>query len=85
MPKQGAKKVKKNKQLNVTLPLGARHMLDQLVELKVVGTSHSSVIAFLVQTQLQAMKRDYNLTLPDADAASSPSTDAIPDNSQQPK
>ena len=74
MPKKGAKKRRKNNQLHFTLPQGARDLLDQLVDLKVVGDSHSGVIAFLVQTQLQAMRRDYNLKLPDA--ASNPSIDA---------
>jgi hypothetical protein len=53
-------------------------MLDQLVALKVVGDSYSAVIAFLVQTQLQAMKRDYGLT-PHADSANAPSTSAMRD------
>lgn len=73
MPKKGAKNSSKSKQLNTTLPDGARYLLDQLVALKVVGDSHSGVIAHLVQVQLQAMRRDYNLKLPDA--ANSPSTD----------
>jgi hypothetical protein len=64
MPKKGAKKHRKNNQLHFTLPEGARCLLDQLVDLKVVGDGHSGVIAFLVQTQLQAMRRDYNLILP---------------------
>ena len=34
MPRKGAKKGKKNNQLNTTLPPGARHLLDQLVALK---------------------------------------------------
>lgn len=74
MPRKGVtKNTKPNNQLWTTLPAGARSMLDQLVAMKVVGDSHSGVIAFLVQTQLQAMRRDYGLTLPDA--ASNPSTD----------
>jgi hypothetical protein len=81
MPKKGAKKSSKNKQLNTTLPDGARYMLDQLVALRVVGDSHSGVIAFLVQSQLQAMARDYGLKLPDA--ASNPSTGAKPGGGQQ--
>lgn len=71
MPKKGASKNNKNKQLNTTLPDGARFLLDQLVALKVVGDSHSGVIAYLVQSQLQIAARDYSLKLPDA--ASSPS------------
>jgi hypothetical protein len=63
MPTKGAKKVKKNNQLNTTLPAGARYLLDQLVELKIVGDSHSGVIAYLVQTQLQAMMVPYGLKL----------------------
>jgi hypothetical protein len=82
MPKKGAKKTNNNKQLSITLPDGARLLLDQLVALKVVGDSHSGVIAFLVQSQLQAMARDYGLKLP-ADAANSPSTGAKPDGSPQ--
>ena len=73
MPKKGAKNTKKSKQLNTTLPDGVRYLLDQLVELKVVGDSHSGVIAFLVQSQLQIAARDYGLKLPGA--ANSPSTD----------
>jgi hypothetical protein len=72
MPKKGAAKSSKNKQLNTTLPDGARFLLDQLVALKVVGDSHSGVIAFLVQAQLQIMRRDYNLKVPDG--ANIPST-----------
>jgi hypothetical protein len=77
MPKKGAKKTNKSKQLNTTLPDGARFLLDQLVSLKVVGDSHSGVIAYLVQSQLQIAARDYGLKLPGA--ANSPSTDAKPD------
>ncbi len=78
MPKKGAKKQRKNNQLHTTLPPGARYLLDQLVDLKVVGDSHSGVIAFLVETQLQAMRRDYGLELPDA-ANNNPSTGATLD------
>lgn len=52
-------------------------MLDQLVALKVVGESYSAVIAFLVQTQLQAMKRDYGLT--PGSASNGPSIGDVPD------
>jgi hypothetical protein len=81
MPKKGAKKTKDNKQLSTTLPDGARHLLDQLVALKVVGDGHSGVIAFLVQSQLQIMARDYGLKLPGA--ANTPSTGAKPDDEPQ--
>jgi hypothetical protein len=64
MPKKGTQKPRKNNQLNFTLPAGARHLLDQLVALEVVGDGYSGVIAYLVETQLQAMRRDYNLKLP---------------------
>ena len=66
MPRKGAEKPRKNNQLHTTLPPGARHLLDQLVGLKVVGDSHSVVIAFLVMTQLQSMARDYGLKLPNS-------------------
>ena len=36
-----------------TLPAGARELLDQLVDLQEVGGSHSEVIRYLVETQLQ--------------------------------
>jgi hypothetical protein len=64
MPAKGTRKPRKNNQLNFTLPAGALCLLDQLVALKVVGDGYSGVIAFLVETQLQAMKRDYDLKLP---------------------
>ncbi len=42
-----------NEKLWFTLPQGAGELLDQLVELQEVGGSHSEVVRYLVQTQLQ--------------------------------
>ena len=42
-----------NDKLWFTLPSGARELLDQLVDLQEVGGSHSEVIRYLVETQLQ--------------------------------
>lgn len=64
MPNKGAsKKGKKNNQLWVTLPAGARHQLDQLVALETEGDSHSEVIRAMVIAQLRIMRKEYNLTL----------------------
>lgn len=62
MPTKGSKKA--GKQLFFTLPAGARHLLDQLVALQVVGDSHSGVVAYLVETQLRAMRAEFGLSLP---------------------
>jgi len=62
MPKKIArKKGKKNNQLWTTLPAGARYQLDQLVELKVEGDSHSEAIRSCVAAGLTIMRRKYNL------------------------
>jgi hypothetical protein len=84
MPKKGAsKKGRKNNQLWVTLPAGARYQLDQLVALKTEGDSHSEIIRTMVIAQLRIMRREYDLKLmaptTSPDAASSPSTDETPD------
>jgi hypothetical protein len=84
MPKKGTRSPRKNNQLHFTLPSGARYLLDQLVELEVVGDGYSGVIAFLVETQLQAMRRDYGLKLPPNDAANNPSIGAKP-GEQEPR
>lgn len=42
-----------NEKLWFTLPQGATELLDQLVDLQEVGGSHSEVIRYLVETQLQ--------------------------------
>ena len=42
-----------NDKLWFTLPSGAGKLLDQLVDLQEVGGSHSEVVRFLVETQLQ--------------------------------
>jgi hypothetical protein len=53
MPKKVAsKKGKKNNQLWTTLPSGARYQLDQLVDLRTEGDSHSEVIRAMVIAQL---------------------------------
>jgi hypothetical protein len=65
MPKKKAvKKGKKNNQLWATIPAGARFQLDQLVDLKVEGDSHSEVIRAMVIAQLRAMRKEYDLKLP---------------------
>jgi hypothetical protein len=65
MPKKIArKKGKKNNQLWTTLPAGARYQLDQLVELKVEGDSHSELIRAFVIAQLRLMRKEYNLRPP---------------------
>ena len=51
MPRK--KSDKTNDKLWFTLPSGARELLDQLVDLQEVGGSHSEVIRYLVETQLQ--------------------------------
>jgi hypothetical protein len=62
MPKKVAKKKgKKNNQLWTTLPAGARFQLDQLVDLKVEGDSHSEIIRAMVIAQLRAMRKEYDL------------------------
>ena len=64
MPKKIAeKKGKKNNQLWTTLPAGARFQLDQLVNLKTEGDSHSEVIRALVIAQLRIMRKEYDLKL----------------------
>ncbi len=64
MPKKGAsKKGRRNKQLWVTLPDGARHLLDQLVDLKVEGDSHSEIIRAMVISRLGEMRKTYDLKL----------------------
>jgi hypothetical protein len=65
MPRKGASgKGKKNNQLWTTLPIGARQQLDQLVNLKVEGDSHSEVIRTMVIAQLRLMRKEYDLNLP---------------------
>jgi len=67
MPKKGAAgKDKKNNQLWTTLPLGVRFQLDQLVEKKVEGDSHSEIIRAMVIAQLKKMRAQYDLKLPTA-------------------
>jgi hypothetical protein len=85
MPKKGATgKGKKNNQLWTTLPAGARYQLDQLVELRTEGDSHSEVIRAMVIAQLRIMRKEYDLKLlppgTAATAADTPSTGAIPDD-----
>jgi hypothetical protein len=64
MPKKGAsKKGKKNNQLWVTLPAGARFQLDQLVALETEGDSHSEIIRAMVIAQLRIMRKEYDLKL----------------------
>lgn len=50
--------------LSVTLPKGARNLLDQLVALGIHGDSHSEVIRFLVQTQLRVILNEGHIKLP---------------------
>jgi Arc/MetJ-type ribon-helix-helix transcriptional regulator len=47
-----------NEKLHFTLPKGARELLDQLVETQEVGGSHAEVIRYLVETQLQVMRKE---------------------------
>lgn len=64
MPRKGArKKGRRNNQLWVTLPTGARYQLDQLVSLRTEGDSHSEVIRAMVITQLRVMRKEYDLKL----------------------
>jgi hypothetical protein len=64
MPAKGAKKRgKKNNQLWTTLPTGARYQLDQLVDLKTEGDSHSEIIRSMVIAQLRIMRKEYNLRI----------------------
>jgi hypothetical protein len=84
MPKKGAsKKGRRNNQLWVTLPAGARYQLDQLVALKTEGDSHSEIIRAMVISQLRTMRREYDLKrmppISEPGSANSPSTDATPD------
>ena len=39
-----------NGRLQITLPKGARELLDQLVDLQEIGGSHSEVARYLVET-----------------------------------
>lgn len=76
MPKKGSSgKGKKNNQISVTLPAGARYQLDQLVRLKTEGDSHSEVIRAMVIAQLRIMRKEYDLALmsPESDTET-PST-----------
>jgi hypothetical protein len=64
MPRKGAtKKGRRNNQLWVTLPAGARFLLDQLVALKTEGDSHSEIIRAMVIAQLRTLRREYDLKL----------------------
>ena len=45
-----------NDKLWFTLPPGARELLDQLVDLQEVGGSHSEVVRYLVENQLQEFR-----------------------------
>lgn len=77
MPKKGSSgKGKKNNQISVTLPAGARYQLDQLVRLKTEGDSHSEVIRAMVIAQLRIMRKEYDLELmsPEADTETGAST-----------
>jgi len=42
-----------NDKLWFTLPSGAKELLDKLVDLQEAGGSHSEVVRYLVETQLQ--------------------------------
>lgn len=65
MPKKIAqKKGKKNNQLWLTLPAGARYQLGQLVNRKVEGDNHSEVLRALVIGRLRFMRKQYDLKLP---------------------
>jgi hypothetical protein len=80
MPKKGAsKKGRRNNQLWVTLPAGARYQLDQLVALKTEGDSHSEIVRAMVIAQLRLMRKEYGLKLMEpgiepGGAANNPST-----------
>jgi Arc/MetJ-type ribon-helix-helix transcriptional regulator len=75
MPKKGSTgKGKKNNQISVTLPAGARHQLDQLVKLKTEGDSHSEVIRAMVIAQLRIMRREYGLRLMSLDESDTDSS-----------
>lgn len=64
MPKKGAsKKGRRNNQLWVTLPAGARYQLDQLVALRTEGDSHSEILRAMVIAQLRSMRQEYDLKL----------------------
>jgi hypothetical protein len=64
MPRKGAtKKDKKNNQIGVTLPAGARYQLDQLVDLRTEGDSHSEIIRAMVIAQLRILRKEYDLKL----------------------
>jgi hypothetical protein len=87
MPRKGATgKSKKNNQLWTTLPAGARYQLDQLVDLKTEGDSHSEVIRIMVIAQLRIMRKEYDLKIKPppgyVPAAGTPSKDEIPDASE---
>jgi hypothetical protein len=64
MPRKGAsKRAKKNNQLWTTLPVGARYQLDQLVDLRTEGDSHSEIIRMMVIAQLRLLRKEYDLKL----------------------
>jgi hypothetical protein len=70
MPRKGAtKKDKKNNQIGVTLPAGARYQLDQLVDLRTEGDSHSEIIRAMVIAQLRILRKEYDLKLLPPEAA----------------
>ena len=76
MPKKGASKTgKKNNQLWVTLPAGARFQLDQLVALETEGDSHSEIIRAMVIAQLRVMRKEYDLRLMPPEASGEPNKD----------
>lgn len=52
---------KTNGRLHFTLPKGARALLDELVELQEIGGSHAEVIRYIVETQLQVLRRERGL------------------------
>ncbi len=87
MPKKGSTgKGKKNNQLWTTLPTGARYQLDQLVDLRTEGDSHSEVIRTMVIAQLRIMRKEYDLKLlapgETPDSANPKSTKEAPENGQ---
>lgn len=59
MPKKMTGEV--NGRLHFTLPKGARALLDELVDLQEVGGSHAEVIRYLVETQLQVLRKERGL------------------------
>jgi hypothetical protein len=88
MPAKGArKKGKKNNQLWTTLPTGARYQLDQLVDLKTEGDSHSEIIRTMVIAQLRIMRREYDLKIkpPDEPVDNNPSTGGTPEGEPHPQ